>query len=462
MWFAFKQHYALHEVENGRFNLDPYLDYNIVIEKDFPSSVSLRGAISINPMAFYWHILRNIYMLPRAFIVSMTPFTSANIIYLPFVVFFGFFAIAIIYALIRDWQNLFLGLYYLILKQKKYLYLTFISMLGLIPTIFVYPTPRYTLILVPFYLLWFGFILAYVLTSVNFLGFIHYGLIALVCLFIICILVVQKPYTFGGERKIYKQVKQLLEVWPKSRVKLMGVGSSTYASYIGSRNVLPIEPLPTVYGWNIDNKRVDLLELIKRYDPDAVFINGLLMGSKNFNAISVDVLHTDQWVKYSVGDDTVYFLKERLASILEVPMMYTSGRIESWRDAMEKGYLIGGWHEAAPEGIWSSGYGILQFRLSPEQRSRYHAVSLQLLVPIGGQDVQYRIQSGRHIAAGTFLGSSMARVEMFKLQVPLADVSDGIDRIVLSTHNAVRPVDIGLNADTRMLGLGIVGMRLIP
>jgi len=142
--------------------------------------------------------------------------------------------------------------------------------------------------------------------------------------------------------------------------------------------------------------------------------------------------------------------------------MYTSGRIESWRDAAERGHFIGGWHDAEPGRIWSIGYGILQFRLSPEQRSRYYAVSLQLEVPVGAKGVQYRIQSGRYVASGTFLGSSVPRVETFELQVPLEDISDGIERIMLITQDAVRPVDIGLNADTRMLGLGIVGMTLIP
>jgi hypothetical protein len=142
--------------------------------------------------------------------------------------------------------------------------------------------------------------------------------------------------------------------------------------------------------------------------------------------------------------------------------MYTTGRIESWPDAVERGYFIGGWHGAGPDGIWSTGYGILQFRLSPEQSSRYGAVSLHLVIPVGAKGVQYRIQSGRHVAAGTFLGSLVPRVETFELQVPLEDISNGIERIMLITQNAVRPIDIGLNADTRMLGLGVVGMTLIP
>jgi Family of unknown function (DUF6311) len=148
--------------------------------------------------------------------------------------------------------------------------------------------------------------------------------------------------------------------------------------------------------------------------------------------------------------------------VLEVPMMYASGRIESWGDARKRGYFIGDWHNADPEGIWSKGYGILQFRLSSEQLSRYYAVSLELLVPVGAKGVQYRIQSGRREQSGIFVGSSAPRVERFELQVPLQHAPDGVERIVLITEDAARPVDIGLNGDTRIFGLGIRGMTLVP
>jgi hypothetical protein len=146
----------------------------------------------------------------------------------------------------------------------------------------------------------------------------------------------------------------------------------------------------------------------------------------------------------------------------EVPIMYASGHIESWRDAVERGYFIGDWHAAEPEGIWSKGHGMVQFRLSPEQRSRDHAVSLHLIVPVGAEGVQYRIRSGSREQSGAFLGTALPRLEAFEVRVPLQDTPEGIERIVLITQDAVRPVDIGLNGDTRMLGLGVLGMTLIP
>ena len=128
----------------------------------------------------------------------------------------------------------------------------------------------------------------------------------------------------------------------------------------------------------------------------------------------------------------------------------------------ERGYFIGDWYDAAPDGIWSKGHGILQFRLSPEQRSRYHAASLQLTVLVGTKKVRYRIRSGSHEHFGTFPAAALPRVETFEEQVLLQGATGGIERIELITSDAVRPVDIGFNDDTRVFGLGVVGMTLIP
>ena len=146
----------------------------------------------------------------------------------------------------------------------------------------------------------------------------------------------------------------------------------------------------------------------------------------------------------------------------EVPLMYPSGRIESFSEAANSGYFIGNWQAAHPDGIWSKGYGIVQFRLSPEQRSRYDAVSLRLAVPVGPQGVRYHIQSGSQEQSGTFGGRAVPRIEVFEVRVLLQDPPDGIERIVLTTQDAVRPIDIGLNTDSRLIGLGVQGMMLVP
>jgi Family of unknown function (DUF6311) len=149
-------------------------------------------------------------------------------------------------------------------------------------------------------------------------------------------------------------------------------------------------------------------------------------------------------------------------SFPEVPIMYASGRVESWRDAEARGYFLGDWHAAEPDGIWSQGYGVVQFRLTPQQRRQYHAVALHVAVPIGTRGVRYRIQSGGHEQASTFLGSPVPRIEVFEVRVPLQGSPNDIETIVLITPDAVRPVDIGMNNDNRRLGLGVQSIRLIP
>jgi Family of unknown function (DUF6311) len=150
------------------------------------------------------------------------------------------------------------------------------------------------------------------------------------------------------------------------------------------------------------------------------------------------------------------------ASPVDVPIMDASGHIESWSDAKQSGYFVGDWHDVSADEIWSQSHGLLQFRLTPDQRRQYHAVSLRLMVPLGVNGVRYRIESNGHVAAGAFPGSAVPRVEAFELQVPLGDTTDGIVKILFITQDPVRPVDIGLYNDTRIFGLGVRGVTLIP
>jgi hypothetical protein len=91
----------------------------------------------------------------------------------------------------------------------------------------------------------------------------------------------------------------------------------------------------------------------------------------------------------------------------------------------------------------------LQFRLSPEQRSRYRAVSLQLRVSVGAKGVQYRLWSGSQEHSGTFLGTVLPRVETFEVRVLVQDPPDGIERIIMITQDAVQPVDSGKEGEAR-------------
>lgn len=312
-WFAFNQHYARHEVESGRYALDPYIDSNIVIRDDFPGADSLTEAFLINPKAFSKHLLRNVVSLPKAIITFGLPYTHIrNTFGLLYGVLLGFALTIILYASVNS-QRQFLGrLFHVISEQRNVLYLTLMSITALIPSLFVYPLPHYTLIMAPFCLLWGGLVCLHTLKAINSLKFTRRALLTLNFLFILSILVVTKPYTsLGHDRPVYEQVTRLIEMWPEGRPKLLGVGASSYGTYIGSRRVLWLEPLATVSGEKIEEGSGDLRVLIERHHPDAVLINRRLLDSKNFNADSLAVLNTGGWIKCSLGSDSIYFLKEK-------------------------------------------------------------------------------------------------------------------------------------------------------
>jgi hypothetical protein len=312
LWFAFNQNYARHEVESGRYKLNPYLDSNIVVQNDFPGANSLTGALSTNPRLFLNHISRNIIMLPKAMLSYTRPYTSSLRSGLLYGILLGFIITLLIQTSVDNFLVFYRKLFSSIRKHRIILYLTGICMTSLIPILFVYPLPHHTIIMAPLLLFWIGLICTRTLNCIASPNFMRVSLINLNLLFFLFIFTTGKPYSMkSGERKIYQQVTQLIKVWPKEKVKLMGVGASWYASYIGSQKVLPIEPFATVYGGKIENAASDLRGLIEKYHPDAVLVNNVLMNSKNFDTGSLEILYSDQWVRYPIGTDNLYFLGEK-------------------------------------------------------------------------------------------------------------------------------------------------------
>lgn len=310
-WFAFNQNYALHEVESGRYQLNPYLDHNLIIQKDFPGAESLPNAFLINPKLFLNHILRNIAMLPKAILLFGIPYIGFKMWGLLYGLLLGFAVTIVTQAAVLNHRLLFSGLLRVIGEQKNLLYLTLASMLSLIPILLVYPRPHHTLIMAPLCLLWVGLACVQVLEIINSPQFTRWSLATLNALFILSILVTPKPYASQrGERAIYEQVTKLIELWPKDKIKLMAVGASWYASYIGVDKVDAIEPLATASGEKIEGDGIDLRILLEKHHPDAVLINTQLVTSKNFKIESLEVLNSDRWVKYPLGTDSVYFRKD--------------------------------------------------------------------------------------------------------------------------------------------------------
>jgi hypothetical protein len=305
-WLAFQQHYSLHQVEAGRFNVDPYIDSNIVTQTDFPGANSLTRAFLINPRFFTKHLVQNAAMLPGAVLKFVHPFATQNS---PVRFLFGAlagFAVAILTLASAD-SKFFPALFAAVRHRKMILYATIMSMTALMPSLLVYPKPHYSLIMVPFLLFWPGLICVEALKTINNPEFTRRGLILMNVLFALGILASEKPYAASDRgRPVLAEITQLIQIWPQQRTTLMGIGSTWYASYIGSLKVSPIEPQWVEGGW-IKQGSGNMYALIKQHNPDVVLINHELTASENFDTDSFAALRSSQWAQCSIGSDSFYF-----------------------------------------------------------------------------------------------------------------------------------------------------------
>lgn len=322
-WFAFNQHYSVAQVDAQRFNLNPYIDSNVVIQADFPGATSLRDALRVNPHAFEQYVTQNAFQLPRTSARALKPYTSRRIQGVIFGVLAGFAVMVV--ALSPLDKDFFLRLLHSLGSQKMMWFASAVSIAALIPVLLVSSRSQYTMILVPFLLFWPGFVCLEMLSTIEASNF-YRALIALNVIFALGILTLGKPYTAPTPdvgRPVLGEINRLIEIWPKGRMKLMGVGSTWYTSYLGSQRVSTyIEPLATVYGGTIANGSGGMYALLDRYRPDVVLVNSELALSKNFDTASFSALKSRQWVLCPVGSSVFFFRADKF------PVRASSGCFE--------------------------------------------------------------------------------------------------------------------------------------
>ncbi len=293
-WFAFNQNYSRHEVEAGRFQLNPFLDSNFVIDADFPGANSLAEALAVNPRAFGKHVLRNLAMLPKQTFLFFVPY-FANPGYL-------ILLLAACLAIVAfGSSNWLLRIAAAIQNEKMLGYASLVSLVALAPILLVYPQAHHTLIMVPFLLCW---------PALAYTELIRGRSLALAPVLLVAayVLFSAKPYeSMSTARPVLAQINRLSAIWPKQRATLLGVGSIWYAAYLGSERAAFIEPLATVYGEKIDKGSGDLDALIQRYRPDVILINKDLTGSRNFDPMTLRALDSTDWVACPLDGDTFYF-----------------------------------------------------------------------------------------------------------------------------------------------------------
>jgi hypothetical protein len=305
-WFTFNQLYAAQEVRAGRFQLNPFIDYNLVMKVDFPGANSLRQAFEVNPRAFTMHLARNVPITAKtALLILALPYGGSLLIVMRGVIIGSFMTVILLASVSGKFtQNLLTAFR----NQKMIFCVTFMSLLPLIPVQLGYPFARYVLIAVPFLLFWPGLVCQEALEATNSPRFGRRLLIALNLLVVLSIVISPKPYAAEDSgRPALSEISELNQLWPNKRMKLVGVGSIWIADCLGSDRVVPTEPLGTVDNERMQDITGDMRTIIERYDPDVVLVNGALLGSQNFDGSSLSVLHSKNWRLCVIGTDSFYF-----------------------------------------------------------------------------------------------------------------------------------------------------------
>jgi hypothetical protein len=308
-WFAFKQQYALAQVETGRFNLNPFIDYNIILAQDFPSAHSLREAFLVNPSRFTHNALKNFLYLFKALTKFVIPYHSYEK-YIPFV---GLIFIPIVYIFLLKWKIFISHAKGIVLKLGDVYILLLIALLALIPSLMVYTRAAYSLMLMPMVFLYAGVLYKTLEHTGIPSAYLKRTIQILICLILVGVL--RNPMPFGEkhiERPTYEAVVKLRQIWPSTKTKLLGVASSSYANYLGHEKCVPIELLVTVGGKDIKpDEKISLKDAITSFKPDAVLVNKILLSSRIFDKNSLSILNSEDYVMHVVGDGKIYFLKQK-------------------------------------------------------------------------------------------------------------------------------------------------------
>ena len=76
-WFAFGQQFAVNYAEAGRLDLDPFVEWQRVAARAFPTSASIADAVRENPRMVAWHLGYNLTVrMPRAVAGALVPVPS--------------------------------------------------------------------------------------------------------------------------------------------------------------------------------------------------------------------------------------------------------------------------------------------------------------------------------------------------------------------------------------------------
>ncbi|HXV77186.1 MAG TPA: hypothetical protein VD788_12785 [Candidatus Polarisedimenticolaceae bacterium] len=313
-WHAFGQHYAVAEREAGRTSVNPWVDYHLIVRRDFGGSTSTAEAARANPAAFARHTATNLRRMPGAARSLATPLHFDRLrpawvlvacwLLLPVVVALGSLrrlssAVAARARMLGD-RGLIAGL----------------GALATLPCLVVRPKPIYLFPLVPLAGLTLVVLVSAsweTVSSRSLRRVLAAGTVVLTLGVAGLTLAAGRPYDRPSRvRPVLDKVARLERLWPDSRHTLVGVGASSYANYLGRRRCTAIEPFATVAGGAGAGVRVTLGSLVADHDPDAILINSLLVDSAQFDRASLRMLNPAEWRPVAFGDELL-LLRTRTA-----------------------------------------------------------------------------------------------------------------------------------------------------
>jgi hypothetical protein len=133
-----------------------------------------------------------------------------------------------------------------------------------------------------------------------------------------------------------------------------------------------------------------------------------------------------------------------------------------FRDEPNPGkFLPAGWYfEPRAAWTWSNGHGIFAFALSREQQLAYKRLALHLKALVGHETLRYSVLSTTSRIDGSAPAESAPTIVDIKVEVPLK--SGPVQAFEIITRNPPRPVDLGINSDSRDIGVGLVDALLKP
>jgi hypothetical protein len=305
-WSAVKQHYALRLAEEGAFpGNNPFLEFGLVTERDFPEAESLSEAARENPAALYEHISWNFRHLPGAYLDLFVPFNAGPLRYrLPFLAALFLSAVGLI-EIGRSPRKAARDLRALVAGSPVTCVAVLGGLLVVVPGVIVFAKSAYLLPVVPLGLALVGILhrLGSGHSVANLIG----GLLALI-LVMGTVLGGPRPFVdLTRRRPVVETLRAIEKALPDGGgAVLLGVGATTYAPYLESQDLTAVEPLVSANGGDVVIEDARFERLIIRYDPDLIMIDSSWSRSAYFDEEGAAELPQLGWTESAIPKGSLW------------------------------------------------------------------------------------------------------------------------------------------------------------